>query len=305
MKKSKITIWYLFLYLIVITIGCMTSNVFGKTIILTGPENGTYIRIGNDLKNICDSQINVISTQGSVDNIKQLIKEDRPWFAIIQYDTLKLMQSLSMANIDRLKMIYPLYDEEVHLLTTDSSGITRPSDLRGKIVSVGLPGSGTWVTASVVKSRIEGLWLDDFNSPTAALNALMAGQVHAMFCVAGSPVPAFSKLRNSSRPQIRFLELRSKNISDIYFPTVIPASTYPWQPNPVYTYNVRSVLVVRETKTGIESPLVKKMVQNITTYLPELKRQGHPKWQDIKTDNAKLFSWPYHPIARNELDLEN
>jgi TRAP-type uncharacterized transport system substrate-binding protein len=136
MKKSKITAWYLFLYLIVIIIGCMTSNVFGKTIILTGPENGTYIHIGNDLKNICDSQINVISTQGSVDNIKQLIKEDRPWFAIIQYDTLKLMQSLSMANIDRLKMIYPLYDEEIHLLTTDSSGITSPSNLKGKIVNV-------------------------------------------------------------------------------------------------------------------------------------------------------------------------
>ncbi|WP_249646232.1 TAXI family TRAP transporter solute-binding subunit, partial [Lysinibacillus sp. D3C2_S12] len=56
-----------------------------------------------------------------------------------------------------------LYPETVQLVTTEASGIKSYADLKGKKVSVGAPGSGTYANAEQLL-EIRGLTLDDIKA---------------------------------------------------------------------------------------------------------------------------------------------
>ena len=96
-----------------------------------------------------------------------------------------------------LRTIAALFEEHIHLVTIEGSGINSVADLKGKRVSVDEPGSGTYVDAGLIMEA-NGLTFADITEENlkggAATEALRNGKVDALFIVTGYPTGALVEL---------------------------------------------------------------------------------------------------------------
>lgn len=131
-----------------------------KVVIATGGIGGVYYYYGTQISEILNknnvASATAIQTAASVDNMLLIRDKTNPakstyFVATVLPDTAyftvtgkheKFAEKPVKAAI--LWMMYPNY---LHIVTTSSSGITQLSDLSGKRVSTGAPGSGTEFTA--------------------------------------------------------------------------------------------------------------------------------------------------------------
>jgi len=139
------------------------ANVYAqeaKVIIATGGIGGVYYYYGTQISEIISKNkvatATAIQTAASVDNMMLLRDKSNPdkssfFIGTVLPDTAyftvsgkheKFAEKPAKAAI--LWMMYPNY---LHVVTTDNSGIKTLSDLAGKRVSTGAPGSGTEFTA--------------------------------------------------------------------------------------------------------------------------------------------------------------
>jgi TRAP transporter TAXI family solute receptor len=131
-----------------------------KVVIATGGIGGVYYYYGTQVSEIMNKNsvapATAIQTAASVDNMllirdKTDVGKGTYFFATVLPDTAyvtvkgeheKFAEKPAKASI--LWMMYPNY---LHIVTTDRSGIARLADLKGKRVSTGAPGSGTEFSA--------------------------------------------------------------------------------------------------------------------------------------------------------------
>src|SRR5699024_9825303 len=103
--------------------------------------------------------------------------------------------------VDNVLGLGALYPETIQIVPTDKSGIESVVAMEGKKVSVGAPGSGTYVTAEQIL-EVHGLSMDDI----AALNldcgesigGIQDGNIDAAFITAGTPTGAVEELQASA-----------------------------------------------------------------------------------------------------------
>ncbi|PWQ96319.1 TAXI family TRAP transporter solute-binding subunit [Leucothrix arctica] len=172
----------------------LAANASAATNMPTGAEGGTYHAIGVDISRITPLygvDINVISSVGSVDNIRQLFKNNEVDLSLAQSDVIaafkKSPQATTQSAIQNLRLVLPLYQEEVHILANKS--IQTISDLAGKRVGVGRIGSGTHITATNILRLLKLKTLPNNKlSPLDAYKALLFGELDAVFFVSGKPI---------------------------------------------------------------------------------------------------------------------
>lgn len=114
--------------------------------IATGPEGGLYHNVGKYLQNALQEQtrrsVRLIPTVGTVANRQKLLDDGDPvHLAIIQDGAVPMK---------RLSVVAPLYRDVVLVIVRRASGIATISDLRGRRVALGPPGSGMRESARVV-----------------------------------------------------------------------------------------------------------------------------------------------------------
>ena len=134
------------------------------------------------------------------------------------------------ASRGRRKMVFPLYNEEIHVL--GRAGITDFDDLADRRVAIGREGSGTYLTArllfkmSEVDARSEMVLIDT----DEALAELKAGRIDAMFYVAGYPVKLFTE-KVAEADGLALVPILNKTVPSSTRASEIPAKTYAWQPS--------------------------------------------------------------------------
>jgi len=132
-----------------------------------------------------------------------------------------------------LRVIANLYPEDVHLIVRKSAGITSFADLKGKRISIDLPGSGTRFNAGNIL-RAYGIMAKDYHAIDAnsdkALRLLEAGELDAFFFIAGYPVNAVVEL--AEKGLIDLLPIKGNkaaeisNLYEFFSISTIPADTY-------------------------------------------------------------------------------
>src|SRR5260370_18831484 len=86
-----------------------------------------------------------------------------------------------------MRMVFPTYNEEVHVL--GRRGIGDCDDIAGKRVAIGRDGSGTYLTARLLFKLSEVAPSEMVPIDTSeALGELKAGRIHAIVYLAGYPV---------------------------------------------------------------------------------------------------------------------
>jgi TRAP transporter TAXI family solute receptor len=199
--------------------------------IVTGSTKGTYYKIGHNIASLVSRygiNLKVMPSNGSLDNVVHVYETRSVQLGIAQSDVLSFIKNKYNGELKgiakKIKMVFPLYNEEIHLLATHR--INSLSDLDGKRVAVGKTDSGTYLTSKLIFeiAEIEPKMVKVGGSD--ALNQLANGQVDAMFYVAGYPVKLFQEFQ---KEKFHLVPITGKGVMEYYEPSVIPANTYPWQ----------------------------------------------------------------------------
>lgn len=214
---------------------------------------------------------------------------------------------------DKLRMVLPLYHEEVHILATH--GIKSFKDLARARVVVGEDGSGHMLTA------VNLLAISDVTpqqllkkQPAEGIALLLEEEADAMIFVGGKPVKLFKNLEavrqdktspyHSRAQGLHFLPLKDPVLLKEYLPATLSSSDYTLVKEDIPTIAVTAVLVTYDFSG--DSKMVKQRCEQIGDLaaelrkkLPELKADGHPKWREVS------FTAPPPIWKRDECAWEN
>lgn len=273
--------------------------------LVTGSEKGTYYQFGLDLQKLVKpSGVNlaVYPSKGSVENIFAVYQRPGVQMGIVQSDVLAFVARLQSDPVltriaKKTKMVFPLYNEEVHLV--GKREIAEFDDLAGRRVAVGREGSGTYLTARLLFKLAEVAPSEMVLIDTQeGLAELKAGRIDAMFYVAGYPVRLL-KEDVSDGDKLAVIPILNKSIVEFYPKAEIPAGTYAWQPTAVSTVAAKAVLVSFDFRRR-DCDSVGKVAQLIATRQEWLQKNGHPKWKAVDL-NFPLRGWEQYDCVRKAL----
>lgn len=262
--------------------------------IMTGGPSGTYIQIGRDMAKVgaeCGLTLNVLESAGSLENFVGVRKRRNTQFGIVQSDVLEYLKTYAANDseiqqaVRGVRIMFPLYNEEVHLLA--SKDIASLRDLSGKRVGVGVKDSGTFLTASLVLDimRINDAKREEVGA-SDSLEMLLKGELDAFFYVAGAPAKLFSNERIDSA-KYHLVTMDEAALKATYTPASIPAGTYPWQEEAADIVAVKAVLMTYDYDVNRNAyhrqscKAVSDFSNLVLTRLDQLKAQGHPKWKSV------------------------
>lgn len=265
----------------------------GELKMVTGSEAGQYHRLGQDLETLLRQyglDLDLIPTQGSLQNIQELYNHASIVLGFSQLDVLALIPKLSSGDselrqqVDSLRIVLPLYRETIHLVSRGP--LTNLRDLVGKRVSLGDAGSGTSITAATLL-RTTGVAPASLRYlPTSrAILALKQGEIDAFFLVSGTPDPTLTT-DIQAQDGFRLLPLtlpRANNdefLSQIYQPTTVAARTYPWQSEAVPSLTVGSAIL---TTADADCKQIGPFATLVATHLDQLKQTGSPLWKSVSS----------------------
>ena len=273
--------------------------------LITGGDKGTYYQFGLDLQKLVKPQginLTVHPSKGSVENIFAVYQRPGVQMGIVQSDVLAFVARLQSDPVltriaKKTKMVFPLYNEEIHLVAR--KGITDFDDLAGRKVAVGREGSGTYLTSRLLFKLSEVVPAEMVYIDTSeALAELKAGRVDAMFYVAGYPVKLL-KDDITDKDGLVLVPITNKSILEFYPQAEVPAGVYPWQSTAVVTAAVKAVLVSFDFRRR-DCDNVGRFGQILSTHLDGLQKGGHPKWKVVDL-NYPLRGWEQYDCVRKYL----
>jgi uncharacterized protein len=279
------------------------ADAAGELGIITGGEKGTYYQFGLDLQRLVKQSgidLGVYPSKGSIENIYAVYQRPATQMGIVQSDVLAFVARVQSDPVlkriaKKTKLVFPLYNEEVHLL--GRRGIADFDDLADRRVAIGREGSGTYLTArllfKVSEVNPKEMLLIDTDQ---ALAELKAGRIDAMFYVAGYPVKLFTE-NVSDADGLALIPITNKSITEFYPRAEIPAGTYAGQASAVPTVAVKATLISFDFRRR-DCEVVGQFAQTVSANLPWLVKNGHPKWKSVDLD-APLKGWEqYDCVSR-------
>ncbi|MCM3743789.1 TAXI family TRAP transporter solute-binding subunit [Sporosarcina luteola] len=278
--------------------------------ILTGGTQGTYYALGGALADIISEETGVKTTaevsQASAANMTAL-KDGSAEIAFVQTDIAYYASKGEMMFagevIDNVSAIGALYPETVQLVTLEKNGIKSFEDLKGKKVSVGAPGSGTYANAEQLL-EIHGLSMKDIQAQDLdfgeSQESLQAGQIDAAFITAGTPTGAVEALNASA--QVYIVPVTDEKANELiskyqyYAKEVIPAGTYGLKED-TPTVSVGAMLIIQnDVPEDLAYEITKAIYDNAS-------KLTHPKGALIKAETGlDGIGIPVHPGAQKYFD---
>ena len=277
-------------------------------VLATGGTAGTYYPFGGAMAKIWNSKIkdmNVTAqTSGaSAENVR-LVNKKEVELALVQSDTLDFAFNATEAFKEPLKAmnaIAVLYPEVIQVVVGAASPIKSITDLKGKKVGVGAPGSGTEANFRQLLDAY-GMKKEDVNAQflsfSESAEAYKDKHIDAFIVTAGIPNAGIMDV--ATQNEIRILDIPADITAKLTqkYPFLaaakVPANTYKGQTTEVSTVAVTAVLICG-------SSLSEAMVYNLTKALFENQAElaaAHAKGKELNPQYAvKGVSIPFHPGA--------
>lgn len=273
---------------------------------LTGGTGGTYYPLGGAIAKIVSDETGIktdaLSSNASADNIIAL-NDGEAEIAFTQTDVAAYaidgINNFKDKKIEGIQALGSLYPETVQIITTEKSGIKTVNDLKGKKVSVGAPGSGTYVSAEQIL-EVYGLNMKDIRAQHLdfgeSVGGIQDGNIDAAFITAGTPTGAVEQLTATAKVNVLPIDgEEAKKLIDkypFYGVDTIKEGTYGLA-NDVDSVAVLAMLVVQKA-------LPEDAVYNITKAIYEnLDKIAHAKAKEISLDKAlDGIGFDLHPGAK-------
>lgn len=293
--------------------------------IVTASERGTYIQIGRDLAKHVAPQaqidLDALPSAGSAENIHRLRYEDGVKFALVQSDVYQAFINQGNAGdanaasiIRPLRVILPLYNEEIYFIVRADSPMNFVHDIRDARINVGAMKSGTAMSATTLYRLMFERPVSDerigFLSNEDALVKLTGDKsVDVVVVVAGQPAKLLADMKPEAKALIKLLKFdaehpASKAALKTYFPSTVKAASYPsLLSDDVPGLAVKAYLVTydygRASTQARLSQFARSLCQNFAT----LQSDGHPKWKEVALAMPELGrGWSYFGPTARELN---
>ena len=288
--------------------------------VATGPTAGVYYPLGGGLANMLTKyvpgwQATAEVTGGSVANL-QLIGQKKAEIAFTMADAALDAQNgedkFKGAKVPQ-RLLAVLYPNIMHVVTVEGTGITKMSDLKGKRVSTGSPGSATEVMGFRV---IEAAGLDKDKDMrrerlgvAESTNAIKDKKIDAYFWVGGLPTAGVTDLAATPGTKIvmvdhaETVDKMNQKYGPLYAPAKIPASTYPGMGKDNQVASVWNLLVVHEsTPDDVAYNIVKTIFDHVDEWA-----MTHAEAKNVKFENQKQVNSPikWHPGAEKFFKEKN
>jgi TRAP transporter TAXI family solute receptor len=230
----------------------------------TGSILGVYFQVGRGIcglvnQKVEDVKCSAVPTAGSLfnmDSVRDYAFEVGIVQSDVQYKAYKRTGGLEFVDVgyENIRSLFSVHGEPFTLVARHDSGIRSLTDLEGRRVNLGNPGSGQRATMQVVMEAM-GWTPKNFalagELPASQQSlALCHGQIEAMVYVVGHPNKSITKATNLcdalivrvEGPQIDQLVARNPYYSYV----TIPGGIYKGNDAPVRTFGVRATVVVAE-----------------------------------------------------------
>jgi TRAP transporter TAXI family solute receptor len=280
--------------------------------IATGGTGGVYYPMGGGMasvlsKHVPGMQATAEVTGGSVDNLK-LVGSGQPYIGFTMsdaaQDAYKGEDKFKSKKVP-VRTIAVLYPNRMHLVTVEGRNIAKLSDLKGKHVSTGSPGSATEVMAFRI---LEAAGMDKDKdvkrerlSVAESVNAIKDNKIDAFFWVGGLPTAAVTDLANTPGTKIKMIDhaevvpIMNKKYGNIYLSDTIPKTMYSGMAADNKQATVMNILVANENMDD-------KTAYNIAKTIFERRDEliaVHKEAENFKLENQKTAATPvpFHPGA--------
>ncbi|MGD8883169.1 MAG: TAXI family TRAP transporter solute-binding subunit [Desulfobacterales bacterium] len=274
------------------------------------PTGLTIAKMINKKRSHSGIRATVESTRGSVFNLNAIMAgylEFGLAQSDIQYQAVKgLAEWAKKGPQKELRAVFSIHHESVCLVAAVDADINTLTDLKGKKVNLGNPGSGQYQNAIDAlqtaginpKNDIDAERVKAAEAPIL----LQENRIDAFFCTVGHPSETLQNATTGDR-KVRFIPITGPAIDQMvadknfYTKTRIPvAQFYPDAQNAVdvKTFGVMATLC---TSSNISDHVVYTITKEVFDNFVEFKRQ-HPALGDLtKEDMLKGLTAPVHPGA--------
>lgn len=280
--------------------------------LLTGGTQGTYYALGGTFADLITDETGIKTTaevsQASAANVAGL-EADKGQIAFLQTDIAYYAtegEFMFDKKVDSFSALGALYPETVQLVTIAKTGITSFEDLKGKKVSVGAPGSGTYANAEQLL-EVHGLTMDDIKAQNLdfgeSTDGLQSGQIDAAFITAGTPTGAVESLNATA--DVYIVPVTEEKADELI-------EKYPYYAKDVVkegTYGLKedSTTVSVGAMLGVRNDLSEELVYKITKAIYDnASKISHAKGEFISPEKGlEGISIPVHPGAQKYFDEVN
>ena len=284
--------------------------------ISTGGTGGVYYPLGGGMANILSKYVPGLQataevTGGSVDNLKLIgAGKAEVGFSMVDasWDAYNGTDKFKDAKIP-VRTLRVLYPNRTQIVTIDGTGINKLSDIKGKHVSTGSPGSGVEVQALRI---LEAMGLDPKKDikqerlgASESSNAIRDRKIDAFFWVGGVPTAALTDLAATPGIKIKLIDhgdladALNKKYGPLYARGTIAAGSYIGQDKPSDNIDVWNILVVSDK---MSDKLAYNIVKTLFEKKPELVAV-HKEAENIDLKNQAIGSpLPFHPGAKKYLE---
>jgi TRAP transporter TAXI family solute receptor len=280
--------------------------------IATGGTGGVYYPLGGGMANVLSKyvpgmQATAEVTGGSVDNLK-LIDTGKPYIAMAMADASQDAykgEDKFKGHKVPLRTLMILYPNRMHVVSIEGTGVNKISDLKGKRVSTGSPGSATEVMAFRV---IEAAGLDKDKDMkrerlgvAESVNAIKDKKIDAFFWVGGLPTASVTDLAATPGVKIKMIDhahlvpAMNKKYGNLYVEDTIPKATYSGMIADNRQATVMNILITHEKMSDQAAYNIVKAVFDHRAELITVHKEAENF--KLEAQKAAASPIPFHPGA--------
>ncbi len=309
MKRFKTVLGISIAFVLVLSSAAWAAPTFIS--IATGGTGGAYFPIGAGLADIINKKLTGYNAAAEVTGASKIncinVNDKKSDIALVLGDTLSYAYKGEKLGgfakpLTNLRVIANIYANTIQIVARKESGVVKLTDLKGKKVSVGAPGSGTEINARQIFAAAHMSYHDfgrtDYLSFSESADQMKNRAIDVTLISSGLPNPGILDIATTQDITVVPIEGELLKVLDketpFFVPALIPKGTYRGQDHDVSSVGIPNFLIVRgdlDDKTVYE--ITKAMFENLDRLV-----QAHAAAKGIKLENAtKGLPVPLHPGA--------
>jgi uncharacterized protein len=287
--------------------------------IVTASERGTYIVLGRDLSTQiapdAGFDLEALPSAGSAENVRRLRFEPGVKLAIVQSDVYQAfidqaaLGNREAGNIIRpLRVIVPLYNEEIYFVVRADSPMNYVHEIKDARINAGPIGSGTALTSlTVYRALFHALpTFTNLSNEDALVKLTTTKEVDVVVIVGGQPMKLLADMTPEAKKLIKLLKFDPAKGGDA-LKTYVEANVLLLNYQNILTDDVPSLavkayLVTYDYNLGQTVGYLRRFARSLCQNFKSLQQFGHPKWKDVSLELPPLAKgWSYYPPTEREL----
>jgi uncharacterized protein len=257
-----------------LAVGCADRAPPGRVRLAAGERGGLYLAFADLLAKQLQSRdrdigVDVVSTEGSVDNLVRLRSGDVD-FGLVLADVAEHDRATGPTD-SAPQAVARVYENYLQVIVRDSAEFDQLADLAGRVISIGPGGSGAAATSEVMleAAGLRGRVATERYRLREGLARLADGGVDALVWSGGVPTPAIADL--DAQVPLRMLDIgrlaapMSQLSGYPYLVRTVPSGAY--VPPGLRSIGVPNLLLCRQ---DIAADLVGTVVDVIADDAPQL-----------------------------------